>query len=190
MTWFAPLSGLEPSDRIREARSRLSRHGAAALLAMLAPAVLFPAGLFLLSDDPQFAWLRDVTQYPWQFWTIAACGTVATLGGLTDWVFHRSGATTVGRREHRAHVAALVGGGLPLFALMACASLHPQPAALLVPILVTLIFTVALISYDEFVFHRRCGRVETIAHRLLTFGNGLAFLAWFHWCFVARAVLP
>jgi hypothetical protein len=38
--------------------------------------------------------------------------------------------------------------------------------------------------YDEFVFHRRCGRFETFTHRLLTCGNGLAFLAWTHWCFV------
>ena len=47
-----------------------------------------------------------------------------------------------------------------------------------------LIFTVVLICYDEFLFHRRCGRFETLMHRLLTFGNGLAFLAWVHWCFV------
>jgi hypothetical protein len=41
-----------------------------------------------------------------------------------------------------------------------------------------------MICYDEFVFHRRCRRFETFTHRLLTCGNGLAFLAWSHWCFV------
>ena len=46
------------------------------------------------------------------------------------------------------------------------------------------------ISYDEFVFHRRCGPFERVTHRLLTFGNGLAFLAWAHWCFVRQAGLP
>jgi hypothetical protein len=41
-----------------------------------------------------------------------------------------------------------------------------------------------MICYDEFVFHRRCGWFESFTHRLLTCGNGLAFLAWAHWCFV------
>jgi hypothetical protein len=154
---------------------------------MLAPAALFPLGLVCLRHDARFAWLAEPARYPWQLWALAACGTVATLAGAADWRVHRSGATTVGRREHRAHVAALAGGGVPLFTLMALASVSARPEAYLVPVFVVLIYTVVLIAYDEFVFHRRCGRVETLAHRLLTFGNGLAFLAWAHWCFVARA---
>jgi hypothetical protein len=174
------------TSAVRLERRRRSRHGAAALVAMLVPAVAFPLGLVLLRDHPRFVWLGDVRAYPWELWAVAACGTAATLGGLLDWRFHRSGATVVGRREHRAHVLALGGGGVPLFALMAAASLSPRPAALLVPVLVILIFTVVVIAYDEFVFHRRCGRFETFAHRLLTCGNGLAFLAWAHWCFVRQ----
>ena len=169
---------------VRQARRRLSRHGALALGAMLVPAVLFPLGLFVLRHDARFAWLSDVRAYPWELWAIAACGTVATLGGVLDWRFHRSGETAVGRREHRAHLLALAGGGVPLFALMAAASVNPRPARFLIPVLVVLISTVVMICYDEFVFHRRCGWFETFTHRLLTCGNGLAFLAWAHWCFV------
>jgi hypothetical protein len=178
-----------PAKRL-DARQARSRHGVCALGAMLVPAILFPAGLLLLREDARFAWLHDVRAYPPEFWIIAVCGTVATAGGMLDWFYHRSGETTVGRREHRAHVLALATGGLPLFVLLAFASLSPLPLQFLVPVLVLLIYTVVLISYDEFVFHRRCGRLETVAHRLLTFGNGLAFLAWTHWCFVSRSVGP
>ncbi len=168
----------------REARRRVSRHGPAALLAMFVPAVLFPVGLVLLQRDPRFAWLARPGDYPWELWAIAACGTLASLGGVGDWLFHRAGHTVVGAREHRAHVLALGGGGVPLFVLMSLASLSARPARLLLPVLVVLIVTVVLVCYDEFVFHRRCGRFESLAHRLLTIGNGLAFLAWAHWCFV------
>jgi hypothetical protein len=170
--------------RVRQLRRRLSGHGAAALLAMLAPAIFFPIGLLMLRGEPRFAWLDHVADYPWELWGIAGCGSVATLGGVADWLFHRSGETTVSRKEHRAHLAALTGGGLPVFLLMAAASLHPRPASFLVPVFLMVIVTVILISYDEFVFHRRCGRLESFFHRLLTIGNALAFLAWVHWCFV------
>src|SRR4051794_9855348 len=139
-----------PADRVRQARRRASRHGPSALLALLVPALAFPLGLFLLRDDPRFAWLGDVRAYPWELWAVAVCGTVATVGGACDWLLHRSGRTTVGRGEHRAHLAALAGGGVPLFVLMAGASLSPAPARFLIPVLVVLIYTVVLISYDEF----------------------------------------
>jgi hypothetical protein len=175
---------LGESAEVRQARRSLSRHGVLALGAMLVPAAICPLGLFLLREDPRFAWLGDIRAYPWELWVVAVCGTAATLGGILDWRFHRSGDTVVGRREHRAHLLALAGGGVPLFALMAAASISLRPAQFLVPVLVVLIYTVVMISYDEFVFHRRCGRFETFTHRLLTCGNGLAFLAWCHWCFV------
>ena len=175
---------------VQHARRRLSRHGVSALGAMLVPAALFPLGLFLLRDDPRFAWLSDVRTYPWELWTIAACGTAATFGGVLDWRFHHGGETVVGQREHRAHLLALAAGGMPLFALMAAASISLRPARFLVPVLAVLIYTVVMICYDEFIFHRRCGRFETFTHRLLTCGNGLAFLAWAHWCFVREADLP
>lgn len=168
----------------RDARRHRSRHGPVALLAMLVPALAFPVGLICLRDDSRFEWATRPADYPWEFWAVAVCGTVATLAGIADWRVHRSGTTVVGRREHRAHVAALGGGGIPLFLLMAAASLRPRPQLLLLPILVALVVTVALICYDEFLFHRRCARYEVAMHRLLVFGNGLAFLAWAHWCFV------
>jgi hypothetical protein len=158
------------------------------VLALLVPALLFPLGLIVLWDDPRFAWLSRPADYPWELWAIAVCGSVATLAGWLDWRVHRSGTTVVGVREHRAHVAALVGGGLPLFFLMAAASLSSQPLVWLLPTLVVLIFTVVLICYDEFLFHRRCGTFEMLTHRLLTIGNGLAYLAWAHWCFVRGGI--
>jgi hypothetical protein len=178
------------ADGVKQARRDLSRHGPWALLAMLAPAVLLPLGLVLLRDHPRFAWLHDVRAYPWQLWAVAVCGCAATAGGTLDWLFHRGGRTVVGRREHRAHLLALAAGGLPLFGLMALASVSPWPQHLLVPVLAALITTVVLVCYDEFVFHRRCGRFETLTHRLLTVGNGLAFLAWAHWCFAGPAATP
>lgn len=171
---------------VRERRRRLSRHGSLALVSMLAPAALFPLGLFLLREDSRFAWLGDLQAYPWEFWVIVVCGAAATLGGTLDWLFHRSGETVVGKQEHRAHLLALAGGGIPLFGLMALASLSSRPGLFLIPVLVVLIYTVVMVSYDEFIFHRRCGRFEIFTHRLLTFGNGLAFLAWAHWTFAGH----
>ena len=110
-------------------------------------------------------------------------GTIASIGA-GDWLFHRSGETAVGAREHRAHVLALGVGGIPLFLLMAVASVVARPLVLLLPVVALVIVTVVLICYDEFMFHRRCARLETALHRMLTFGNGLAWFAWAHWCFV------
>jgi len=184
----AQVEGSGRGAQAQQARRQRSQHGPAALLALFVPAVLFPLGLFLLRGDPRFAWLASPPDYPWELWAIALCGVMATFGGVGDWLFHRSGATVVGAGEHRAHLAALVGGGIPLFVLMVFASLSPRPVRFLLPVLIVLIATVVLICYDEFVFHRRCGRFEALTHRLLTFGNGLAFLAWAHWCFVRGGI--
>jgi len=158
------------------------------LIALFVPAGLFVLGLLLLRGHPGFAWLGDFRDYPWEFWALALCGGVATLAGVADWRYHRSGRTTVGAAEHRSELLALGVGGVPLFGLMAAASVIERPAVLLLPILVVVLLTAVLICYDEFVFHRkRCGRYETLLHRLLVFGNGLAWLAWAHWCFVREA---
>jgi len=160
------------------------------LVALLLPGLLFGVGLFLLRDNPQFQWARHVTEFPWQFWVIAGCGVVATLAGMGDWAYHRWAARcVVGRKERNCELLALVGGGVPMFVLMSAASLSGQPAQFLVPVIVVLLFTVTLICYDEFIFHRRrCRRMETVLHRLLVFGNGAAWLAWAHWCFVAERI--
>ena len=91
------------------------------LLALFLPGGLFGLGLFSLRDDPQFTWLADVAQYPWEFWILAAGGLTATVGGVLDWLYHRSGRTHIGEAEHRSKLYALAGGGLPLFFLMAAA---------------------------------------------------------------------
>jgi hypothetical protein len=155
------------------------------LIALFVPGVLFVVGLFLLRDHPRLRWLQSVGEYPWELWVIAACGCVATAAGVADWRYHRSGKTVVGRKEHQSELAALGVGGVPLFVLMAFASVMAHPGPLLIPVIVVALFTAVLICYDEFVFHRkRCGRYETLLHRLLVLGNTLAWLAWTHWCFV------
>lgn len=157
----------------------------ASLFALFVPGVLFVLGLFLLRDRARFRWVNDLHEYPWEFWVIALCGTVATGSGYADWTFHRSGKTVIGRKEHRSELMALVCGGMPLFVLMAIASVIDRPRLLLVPVIVVLLFTVVMICFDEFVFHRkRCGHYESFLHRLLVFGQGIAWLAWANWCFV------
>jgi hypothetical protein len=155
------------------------------LTALFLPGLLFGLGLLLLRDQPRYSWLFSIGRYPWEFWVLLISGAVATGAGVLDWRFHRSGNTAVGRAEHHSELVALVGGGLPLFALMAAASVAPRPQLLLIPVLLVVLFIAVAISYDEFVFHRkRCGAYETVLHRLLVFGNGIAWLAWMHWCFV------
>jgi hypothetical protein len=152
---------------------------------MLTPALLFPILLLCVKDQPRYSWLAHPSRYPWELGLIALCGSAATLGGVLDWLFHRSGNTSIGRGEHQSHVLALAGGGVPLFALMAAASVVSRPQRLLLPILVVAGATVVMICYDEFVFHRkRCGTYEMLTHRLLTLCNGAAWLAWMHWVFV------
>jgi hypothetical protein len=158
------------------------------LIPLFLPGVLFGIGLFLLRDQPRYAWLASPAKYPWEFWLILACGLVATAAGVLDWRFHRSGKTVVGRAEHHSEFTAMAAGGLPLFVLMMAASIVPRPQLVLIPVLVAALFTSALICYDEFVFHRkRCDNYENLLHRLLVFGNGIAWLAWVHWCFVREA---
>lgn len=173
-----------PRRDVAAARRVLSRHGAFGLWALLVPAVLFPLCLVWVSEDRRFAWVYQPTAYPWELWVFAVCSVAATIAGVSDWRIHRSGTTVVGRREHQAHIAALVFGGGPLVLLMAMASVRTSPYSLLLPILVLLIVSIVIICYDEFMFHRRCDWIETLAHRVATFGYGFAFLAWSHWCFV------
>ena len=152
---------------------------------LFAPAALFAVGLvWVAAQEPRFAWLVEPGRYPWELWCMVTFGTVATLGGVGDWIFHRL-YVAVGPKEHLSHKLALLTGGLPLFALMVAASLVPQPQNLLLPVMVVALYTATLICFDEFVFHRRrCTPFETTLHRMLVFGNGIAWLAWCHFCFV------
>ncbi|HNO26133.1 MAG TPA: hypothetical protein PKK94_24340 [Leptospiraceae bacterium] len=92
----------------------------------------------------------------------------------------------ISRRERNAEAAALGLGGIPLSLLLASAMHSSEPENWLLAIVCVLIFTAVLVSYDEFVFHRkRCSLKETFFHRVLVFGNAGAFLAWFHLVFVS-----
>ncbi len=112
-------------------------------------------------------------------------GTIATAGGVLDWRYHRDPLQLkLSKKERDAEAAALGLGGVPMFCLMWAATMSVRPNTYLVPIVVVLIYTVVAICYDEFVFHmRRCGPQETLYHRMLVLGNGLAWLAWFDFVF-------
>jgi hypothetical protein len=159
------------------------------LIFLFLPGIGFGLGLLAVSGRPEFHWLRNPSDYPLELWVIASAGSIATLGGILDWRLHRREGTVIGLKERLYEKVALGAGGAPLFALMAAASLSASPNRFLLPVLAVLLFTVVMICYDEFVFHRkRCGPFETRLHRLLVFGNGTAWLAWAHWCFVKGGI--
>jgi hypothetical protein len=181
----ATLPTLAESSRQRALRHRRLP---LTLIALFVPGCLFVLGLYLVQDQPRYRWLRNPADFPIEFWVIAVSGLVATAAGVADWTYHRSGSASVGAREHASELLALGGGGVPLFGLMATASVLDRPAVLLIPVIVCVLFTTVTICYDEFVFHRkRCAAYETMLHRLLVFGNGAAWLAWMNWCFVRGA---
>ena len=111
---------------------------------------------------------------------IATCGTAATLGGVLDWQpppLRRNGGRSAAR--HRGSPARPRGGGVPLF--VTHGDRLDQPAAGMVPRPCAggpHHHTVVMISYDEFVFHRRCGQFPSTLHcaGCSPSGNGLAFL--------------
>lgn len=173
----------KPSDPAHLIPLRDSIFGVGSLLV---PAVGFVAAVTAVAGregaPPRLAGLAEL---PWELWLIAVGGVAATICGVLDWRYHVTGRRLVGRRERHGELIALGLGGVPTFALMLFASVMEQPAPLLLPIVVVVLFTTAMICYDEFVFHRnRCTRYETALHRTLVFGNGLAWAAWMHWIFV------
>ena len=155
------------------------------LILLFLPAVLFFVLILIFRTSeklqlrPEFPWL------PWQFYLIGLFGIVATLGGVLDWCYHRNPLNMkIPKKEREAEAAALGLGGVPMFILMWLAMMSSMPSMYLIPIIVVLIYTVVTVSYDEFVFHiKRCGKLETIYHRMLVFGNGIAWLAWFHFIY-------
>lgn len=157
------------------------------LILLFLPAVSFGVLFWMYREHPGLGLQATFPYLPWQFILLAVSGTVATAGGVLDWRYHRDPLQLkISQKERDAEAAALGLGGLPMFAVMWIATLSEQPARFLIPIVLILIYTVAAICYDEFVFHiRRCGKTETLYHRMLVFGNGLAWLAWFHYIYYA-----
>ena len=156
------------------------------LIALFLPGAAAIAGFAAYFGDPRLAWL-DPRTGPVHFAVIASAGALATLAGVADWMLHRRGERFVGPRERRVELAALAGGGAPLFAVMAAATLSSTPHAWLVPAVVLALATTTAIACDEFTFHRKCSALETAFHRALTLGMGVAWLAWMHGVFVERA---
>ncbi len=155
------------------------------LILLFTPALLFAALLFLYREHGRLHITHSFPFLPWQFLTIALAGIAATAGGVLDWRFHRNPLNMkIPKKERDAEAAALGLGGIPMFLLMWLAMMSNRPTNFLVPIIVVLIYTVVAISYDEFVFHsKRCRKKENSYHRLLVFGNGIAWLSWFHFIY-------
>lgn len=155
------------------------------LILLFMPAVLFLILLLYNRQSPQLSIQLVFPYLPWQFWIVAISGIIATIGGVLDWRYHRNPLNMkIPKKERDAEAAALGLGGVPMFLLMWFATVANQPSVFLIPIMIVLIYTVVAISYDEFVFHiKRCNAIENLYHRMLVFGNGIAWLSWFHFIY-------
>jgi hypothetical protein len=152
------------------------------LVTLLLPGAVFVWGLLRVSGRPGYVDLNDWHSVPWPLWVIGVCGTIATIAGLLDLHYHVTGKRLVSKRERHGELLALGLGGTPLFVLMMAASWMTAPQRFLTPIVILSMFTVVMVCLDEFVYHRRsCTHYEATLHKLLVFGNGAAFLAWFQW---------
>ncbi|MDX1943510.1 MAG: hypothetical protein SFU99_23285 [Saprospiraceae bacterium] len=156
-----------------------------ALILLFIPGLCFATLLLIFYDHPRMAIQYKFPFFPWQFFLIGIFGIIATIGGVLDWKFHRNPLNMrIPPKERDAEALALGAGGLPMFILMWIAMLSSKPIIFLIPIITVLIYTTVMICYDEFIFHlKRCGKTETIYHRMLVFGNGIAWLAWFHFIY-------
>jgi hypothetical protein len=157
------------------------------LAALLVPAVGMALLLWFAPKVGRFSCFANWHTWPVEFWILLLSGSIATVGGLLDWGFHRWVARCrISKKERKCELIALACGGVPLFTLMAFASASAHPGVYVVPVICIALFTTVLICYDEFIFHaKRCKALESAYHRMLVFGNGIAFLAWAHWCFSA-----
>ena len=134
--------------------------------------------------DPRFSWVAHSWRAPWPIWGVAAGGLAGVIGSMSDYRYHRRWPV-VGEPEHKSHLIALLSGGVPLFVVMAVATLTSRPALLIVPMVALVSYIVFWVAYDELVFHRkrRCKKAERVYHALSTVGNATALLSWAHWVF-------
>lgn len=155
------------------------------LVLLFFPPLLFLCLIIVYKNHPNLYLSEFFPFLPWQFLLLGLFGIVATIGGLLDWMYHRNPLNLkIPAKEREAESVALGLGGIPMFILMWLATLSVHPEMYLIPILIVLIYTVVMICYDEFVFHiKRCGKRENWYHRMLVFGNGLAWLSWMHLIF-------
>jgi hypothetical protein len=163
---------------------RVFRHYFSLVLLFLPP-MLFGVLIIIFRDHPKLKPIFNNSNFPWQLWAMGMFGMVATAGGVLDWKYHRNPLNMrIPKKERDAEAAALGLGGLPMSILMWFAMLSNRPSLYLIPILLVLIYTVAAICYDEFVFHlKRCTAIENTYHRMLVFGNGTAWICWFHFIY-------
>ena len=155
------------------------------LILLFIPGILFGIWLLIYKDNPKLELSNSFPFLPWQFIVIFLFGIIATTGGVLDWMYHRNPLNMkIPKKERDAEVAALGLGGVPMFVLMWLATMSSRPTIFLIPIIIVLIYTVVAISYDEFIFHiKRCGKLESTFHKMLVFGNGIAWLSWFHFIY-------
>ncbi|MEY4874979.1 MAG: hypothetical protein RL708_128 [Bacteroidota bacterium] len=147
--------------------------------------LFIPPFLFLLATYFNAALFQvnfSTYSFPWQIYILTIAGLIATIGGVLDWRYHRIVLKMkLPEKERKAEAMALGLGGIPMFVLMYFATISNYTKQLLIPIIIVLIYTVVAICYDEFTFHvKRCKPIETLYHRMLVLGNGIAWLAWFH----------
>ena len=60
-----------------------------ALVLLFIPALAF-AGSLITTDWGRLGVSARFPFLPWQFWLMAAAGTLATYGGVSDWRYHRN----------------------------------------------------------------------------------------------------
>lgn len=156
------------------------------LILLFVPPLLFTFVLLVFNQAPELGIQNSFPYLPWQFIAMGIFGSIATLGGVLDWKYHRNPLNLkISKKERNAEAGALGLGGVTMIILMSLATFSEQPKWFLIPIILVLIYTTVAICYDEFVFHiKRCEKIETLYHRMLVLGNGLAWLCWFHFIYL------
>jgi hypothetical protein len=155
------------------------------LILLFFPALGFVLVIWFCKESSSLELTNGFPYFPMEFLLIALFGIVATIGGVLDWYYHRTKlGMRISKKERDAEAKALGLGGISMFIIMWLATFSSSKQLYLIPIIIVLIYTVVMISYDEFVFHqKRCGKLETIYHRMLVFGNGLAWLIWMYFIY-------